>query len=67
MRTSASVGCLMAESGTFSTRTSPAPYISVARMMVSPFTLVVTAPWSARAVGEDVLEDGQRGEDGRPA
>src|SRR5216683_1402230 len=33
-RTSASAGCLMTESGTFSTRTSPAPYMRVARMVV---------------------------------
>src|SRR3954470_845797 len=33
MRTSASVGDLMVESGTSATRTSPAPYISVARMV----------------------------------
>ena len=32
MRTMASVGCLITGSGTSSTRTSPAPYISVARM-----------------------------------
>src|SRR3954453_1373774 len=32
MRTSASVGCLTTESGTSSTRTSPAPYMWVARM-----------------------------------
>src|SRR5215218_1696672 len=33
-RTSASVGCLMTESGTSSTRTSPAPYMVVARMKI---------------------------------
>src|SRR3954469_4938765 len=35
-RTSASVGCLMTESGTSSTRTSPAPYRRVARIRCSP-------------------------------
>ena len=34
-RTTASVGCCSAGSGTFSTRTSPAPYISVARTKIS--------------------------------
>ena len=36
MRTSASVGCSTAESETSSTLTSPAPYMSVARMMGFP-------------------------------
>ena len=36
MRTSASVGCLMTESGTSSTRTSPAPYMGVARIRCTP-------------------------------
>ncbi|WP_406177442.1 peptidase dimerization domain-containing protein [Streptomyces sp. NBC_00996] len=47
-RTSALVGSLMTESGTFSTRTSPAPCMRVARMRCSPmgWVLVSERCWS---------------------
>src|SRR6266851_4832073 len=41
-RTTASVGSLIAGSGTFSIRTSPAPYMTVARMSVPPSSCCLT-------------------------
>src|SRR3954452_11995047 len=50
MRTSASVGRLMTESGTSSPRTSPAPYMLVARMKDgSPIVVLVRQPPSGGA------------------
>src|SRR4051794_17315782 len=62
MRTSASVGCLIAESGTSSTRTSPAPYIFVARMKSSPI-----GGFGSDRRGAAALRDGQgrRGDQGQ--
>src|SRR3954454_17622321 len=52
MRTSASVGCLTTESGTSSTRTSPAPYMLVARMKWSPIGGELSDGRRAAALGD---------------
>src|SRR5215216_2169237 len=48
MRTIASVGSTMEGSGTSSTRTSPAAYMSVARMVLAPGLEVVRVGQTAR-------------------
>src|SRR3954471_4090473 len=47
IRTMASVGSLIWESGTFSTRTSPAPYITVARISTRSFQALKPPDFSA--------------------
>src|SRR3954447_17152886 len=64
MRTSASVGCLMTESGTSSTRTSPAPYIWVARMRGSPIGRVVSQGRRAAPLHHGEGGRGDQGEGG---
>src|SRR6478672_11513847 len=69
-RTTASVGSSMIGSGTFSTRTSPAAYINVARMLVpwllSGWSFGVTAG-SGCALRRDTAGPGDHGDDGRDA
>src|SRR5215217_4415289 len=61
-RTSASVGCLMTESGTSSTRTSPAPYRWVARMEVFSDRSCLSDSRRAAARGDG---EGGRGDHGQ--
>src|SRR4051794_24329453 len=71
MRMIASVGSTMEGSGTSSTRTSPAAYISVARMLLAPGLEVVRLRQSTlgahAATGAGDQPGLRHGVDGRPA